>query len=159
MACLGNEQRSFCHFWDCTQYYILDPLLTMRATPFLMRFLPTMSMFTLAISCLTTSNLPWVMDLKSKFLRNIVLYSIRLYFHHQSHPQLGVVFALALPLMLSGVISPVAYWVPTDLGTSSSVSLFLPFHTVHGVVKASILIRISGTWSLVGLKMHHHEQS
>ena len=19
MACLGNEQRSFCHFWDCTQ--------------------------------------------------------------------------------------------------------------------------------------------
>ena len=32
------------------------------------------------------------------FLCNIVLYSIRLYFHHQSHPQLGVVFALALSL-------------------------------------------------------------
>ena len=28
-------------------------------------------------------------------LCNIVLYSIRLYFHHQSHPLLGVVFALA----------------------------------------------------------------
>ena len=22
MVCLGNEQRSFCHFWDCFQYYI-----------------------------------------------------------------------------------------------------------------------------------------
>ena len=33
------------------------------------------------------------------------LYSIRLYFHHQSHPQLCVVFALA-PSLLSGVISP-----------------------------------------------------
>ena len=24
MVCLGNEQRSFCCFWDCTKYYILD---------------------------------------------------------------------------------------------------------------------------------------
>ena len=32
------------------------------------------------------------------FLCNIALYSIGLYFHHQSHPQLGVVFALALSL-------------------------------------------------------------
>ena len=34
----------------------------------------------------------------SRFLCNIVLYSIRLYFHHQSHPQLGTVFALARSL-------------------------------------------------------------
>ena len=116
-----------------------------------------MSMFTLAISCLTTSNLPWfivslivqlvknpptmqetlvwflgledllekgnlysspeismdciiqsmgsqrvrhdwatfTMYLTSRFLYNIALYCIRPYFHHQSHPQLGVVFALA----------------------------------------------------------------
>ena len=32
------------------------------------------------------------------FLCNIVLSSIGLCFHHQSHPQLGVVFALALSL-------------------------------------------------------------
>ena len=32
------------------------------------------------------------------FLCNIVLYSIGLYLHHQSHLQLGVVFALALSL-------------------------------------------------------------
>ena len=36
--------------------------------------------------------------------------------------------------------SPVAYWAPTDLGSSSfSVAFFLPFHTVHGVLKARIL--------------------
>ena len=29
---------------------------------------------------------------------SIALYSIRLYFYHQLHPQLGVVFALALSL-------------------------------------------------------------
>ena len=36
--------------------------------------------------------------------------------------------------------SPVAYWAPTDLGSSSfSIPFFLPFHTVHGVLKARIL--------------------
>ena len=44
-------------------------------------------------------------------------------FHHQSHTQLGVVFALApslhffLELFLHW--SPVAYWAPNDLGSSS----------------------------------------
>ena len=37
-----------------------------------------MSTFTLAISCLTTSNLPWFMDLTSRFLCNIAFYSIGL---------------------------------------------------------------------------------
>ena len=64
----------------------------------------------------------------------IVLYSIRLFFPHQSHPQLGVIFTLALSLHSSGVISPsspVAYWAPTNLGGSSfsflSFCLFLLF--------------------------------
>ena len=60
--------------------------------------------FTVTISCLMTSNLPWFMDLKSRFLCNIVLCNIRLYFHHQSHAQLGIVLTLAL-FFLSGVIS------------------------------------------------------
>ena len=34
------------------------------------------------------------------------LYSIELYFYYQSHPQLGVAFALAPSFHLSGVISP-----------------------------------------------------
>ena len=43
----------------------------------------------------------------SGFLCNIVLYSIGLYFRHQSHPQLGIVFALAQPLHSSwSYVSP-----------------------------------------------------
>ena len=37
MVCLGNEQRSFCCFWDCTYLLHFGLLLTMRATPFLLR--------------------------------------------------------------------------------------------------------------------------
>ena len=36
--------------------------------------------------------------------------------------------------------SPVAYWAPTDLGLFIfQCHIFLPFHTVHGVLKARIL--------------------
>ena len=39
----------------------------------------------------------WLLELDSgtRLLCNNVLYSIALYFHHQSHPQLGAVFSLA----------------------------------------------------------------
>ena len=37
MVCLGNEKRLFCHFWDCTQVLHFGLLLTMRATPLLLR--------------------------------------------------------------------------------------------------------------------------
>ena len=57
--------------------------------------IPRMSTFALAISCLTTSNFLWFMDWHSRFLCNIALYSIGPCFYHQSHPQLGIVFALA----------------------------------------------------------------
>ena len=93
-----------------------------------------MSMFTLAISCLTTFNLPWFMDL-TFHVPNIAFYSIGSCFHHQSHSQLGVVFcfgfipSIFLELFLHW--SPVAYWAPTDLGSSSfsvlSFYLFILF--------------------------------
>ena len=35
MVCLGN--RSFCHFWDCIKVLHFGLLLTMMATPFLLR--------------------------------------------------------------------------------------------------------------------------
>ena len=82
MVCLGYEQRSFCRFWDCIQVLHFGLLLTMMATPFLLRDsclqsselnspipvhfssqIPRMSTFTLAISCLITSLLLWFMDL------------------------------------------------------------------------------------------------
>ena len=93
-----------------------------------------MSMFTLDISCLTTSNLPWVMDLT--FQVSTQYCSLQ----HQTllpspHPQLGVVFALAL----SGVISPL--FSSTILGTYQPGEFilqchnFLPFHTVMGFLR------------------------
>ena len=101
-------------------------------------------MFTLAISCLTTSNLPWFTDLTPRFLCNIALYSIRFFLYHQSHPQLGVVFVWLRLFILSGVfISPLIS--SSILGTYRpgefifQCPIFLPFHTVCGVLKAGIL--------------------
>ena len=107
--------------------------------------IPRMLIFTLVISCLTTSNLPWCVDLI--FLWNIVLNSIGLYLNYQTHLQLGIFFyfGLAFSFLLELFVwfSPVVYWVPNDLGSLSfSVFFFfffLPFHTVHGVLKTRIL--------------------
>ena len=86
-------------------------------------------MFTLAISCLTTSNLPWFMDLT--FQVSIALYSIGPCSYHQSHPQLGVVLLWLHLFILSGVISPLIS--SSILGTYQSgefifqCPIFLPF--------------------------------
>ena len=37
MVCLGNEQKSFCRFWNCILLLHFGLLLTMMATPFLLR--------------------------------------------------------------------------------------------------------------------------
>ena len=81
-----------------------------------------MSTFTFTISCLTTSNFPWFMDLTFQFPMQYCSYSIGPCFYHQSHPQLccfcfGSVSSFFLELFLHW--SPVAYWALTDLGSSS----------------------------------------
>ena len=83
-------------------------------------------MFTLAISCLTTSNLPWFMDLTFQVLMQY--YSLQ---HWTLLPSpvtsttgccfcFGSVSSFFLELFLHW--SPVAYWAPTHLGSSSFVS-------------------------------------
>ena len=78
--------------------------------------------FTLAISCLTTSNLPWFMDLTFQVLTQY--YSLQ---HQSLLPSpvtsttwhcfcFGLVSSFFLELFLW---SPVAYRAPTDLGNSS----------------------------------------
>ena len=67
--------------------------------------IPKMSASTLAVSCLSTSSLPWFQE-HSRFLCNIALYSIGPYFHHQSHQHLTAVFLWLCLFILSGVISP-----------------------------------------------------
>ena len=94
-----------------------------------------MSMFTLAISCLTTSNLPWFMDMT--FQVPVQYCSLQ---HQTLLPSpvtsptgccfcLGSVSSFFLELFLHW--SPVAYWASTDLGSSSfsvlSFCLFLLF--------------------------------
>ena len=67
-----------------------------------------MSMFTLAISCLTISNLPWYMDLTFRFLCNIPgSFSALEFTSITSHIHNWVLFLLWLQLfILSGAVSP-----------------------------------------------------
>ena len=100
-----------------------------------------MSTFTLAISCLTTSNLPWLMDLTFQVpICNIALYSTGPCFSHQSHPTTGYCFCFgSIPSFFLELFlhrSPVAYWAPTDLGSSPfsilSFCLFILFRGSQG---------------------------
>ena len=83
MVCLGNEQRSSCCFWDCIWVLhfdydgssisskgflptVVDIMVIWIKLPIPVYFsllIPKMLIFILVISCLTTSNLPWFMDL------------------------------------------------------------------------------------------------
>ena len=102
------------------------------------------TVFNLAISCLTLSSLTWFMDLT--FQVPVLLYSIRLYFHHQY-----IHCWLSVPpwpscITLSGAISNCPPLLPSSIedtfwsgGAHLLVSYFLPFHTLHGVIAARIL--------------------
>ena len=95
-----------------------------------------MSMITLAISCLTTSNLHLFVDLTFQVPMQYCSLHIGLYFHHQSHLQVGAIFALALSSFFPELVlhwSPGAYWAPTYLGSSSfSVLSFCLFILLMG---------------------------
>ena len=78
----------------------------------------------------------------------MVLYSIRRYFHHQSHPQLSIISALTQSL--SGAISNCPLLFPTTtpdtfrhgVGEGGLIfwyHIFSPFHTIHGGLKVRIL--------------------
>ena len=94
-----------------------------------------MWMFTLAISCLTTSNLPWFMDLTFQVpMQYCCLQHQTLLLSPVACPTgccfcFGSVSSFFLDLVLHW--SPVAYWAPTGLGSSSfsvlSFCLFLLF--------------------------------
>ena len=97
-----------------------------------------MSMFTLAIYCFTTCNLPWFMDLTFQVLMQYCSSE-----HWTLFPS-PVTFTTGLRLfILSGVIS--RFFSSNILGTYRPGEFifqchsFLPFHTVHGVLKARIL--------------------
>ena len=82
-----------------------------------------MSTFTLAISCLTTSNLPWFMDLTFQVPRQYCSLQHWTLLLSPVTSTAGYCFffgsipSFFLELFLHW--SPVAYWAPTDLGSSS----------------------------------------
>ena len=82
-----------------------------------------MLLFTLAISCLTTSNLPWFMDLAFQVpMQYCCLHHLTL-LPSPVTSTTGYCFCFVpvssffLELFLHW--SPIPYWVPTDLGSSS----------------------------------------
>ena len=102
-----------------------------------------MSTFTFAISCLTTSNLPWFLDLTFQVPMQSCSLEHQTFFHHQWHSN-WVLFLLWLCLfILSGVISPLI--CSSTLGTDQlskfifQCPIFFPFHTLHGVLKGRTL--------------------
>ena len=99
-----------------------------------------MSMFTLAISCLTTSNLPWFMDLTFQvpmhycFLQHQTLLPSPVTSTTGCWFCFGSIPSFFLELFLQW--APVAYWAPTDLGSSSfSVLSFCLFILFMGLSK------------------------
>ena len=100
-----------------------------------------MSTFTLAIFCLTTSNLPRFMDLTFQVPMQYALYSIGPCFYHQSHPQLGIVFALAPSLH--------SFWsyFSTDFTTAVSNSM-KPSHACGATQDGWVMVeRSDRMWS------------
>ena len=82
-----------------------------------------MLMFTFSISCLTTSNLPWFIDLTFQVPVQYCSYSIRDLMPSSVTSTTGHCFhfgsASSFFLELFLYSSPVAYWAPTELGSSS----------------------------------------
>ena len=169
MVCLGNEQRSFCRFWDCIQvlhfglfcwlWWLLHFFWGILAHsgrcnghmnwihPFqsilVHRFLKCWcSLF--AISCLTTSNLSWFVDLDIPGSYAVLFFIVwdLASITRQVHNWALLSLRLCL-FILSGVIS--ALFSRSILGTYTpgeflfQCPIFLPFHTVHGFLKARIL--------------------
>ena len=131
MVCLGNKQRSFRRFWDCIQvlhfrlfcwpWWLLhffwgSSELNSPIPVHFSSLIPRMSTFTLAISCLTTSNLPWFMDLTFQVpMQYCSLQHRTLLLSPVTSPAgysfcFGSIPSFFLQLFLHW--SPVAYWAP-----------------------------------------------
>ena len=99
-----------------------------------------MSTFTLAISCLTNSYLPWFMDLTFQVPMKYCSLQHRTSLLSQVTSTAGYCFCFgSIPSFFMELFlhwSPVAYWPPTDLGSSSfSILSFFLFILFMGFSK------------------------
>ena len=100
-----------------------------------------MSIFTLAICCLTTSNLPWFMDLTFQVPMQYCSLQHHTLLQSPVNIHSWVLFSLWLHLFIfSGIISPLFFSIILVTYRPGEFifhcHIFLPFHTVHGVLKA-----------------------
>ena len=112
-----------------------------------------MSMLTLAISCLTTSNLPWFMDLTFQLpmqycpLQHQILLPSPVTSTTGHYFRFGSASSFFLDLFLHSSL------IGSILGTYQygefmfQCHIFLPFHTVHGILKARILKWLASQFS------------
>ena len=154
MVYLGNEQRSFCHFWDCTKYCISDSFVdyggySTSSKGFLPMVVNVMVIWVKFFHSSSSILVHWFLKCHCSLLPSpiwllpiypdlwtyipgsyaILFFTASDFTSITSHIHNWVLFLLWLPLFtLSGVISPpfpLAYWTPTNLGSSSfSVLLF-----------------------------------
>ena len=116
-------------------------------SPFPVHFsslIPRMLTFTLAISCLTTSNLPWFMDLAFQVPMQYCSLQHQTLLLSPVTSTAGYCFCFGfIPSFFRELFlhwSPVALWAPTDLKEFLfQYPIILHFHTVHGVLKVRIL--------------------
>ena len=102
-----------------------------------------MSMFTPAISYLTTSNLPWFMDLTFQVPMKCCSLQHQTLLLPPFHPRLGIVPLWFSLFILSLAISPLFPSSILDMYQPGVLifqfHIFFPLHTFHGVLKAIIL--------------------
>ena len=112
-----------------------------------------MLMFNLAISCFTMSDLPWFMGLTFQVPVQYCSYSIGLYFHYLTHPQLSIISTWPKPFILSGSIINCPSLFPNRLLDTFQPErliwfhVFLSFHYCLWVLQAMILEWISISFS------------
>ena len=94
-----------------------------------------MSVFTLAISCLTASNLPWFMDLTFQVPMQYCFLQHQTLLPSPVTSTAGCCFCFGSSFLLQLFLhwSPLAYLAPTDLGSP----IFLPLCPVHGFSRQS----------------------
>ena len=98
--------------------------------------------FTLVISCLTTSNWPWLMDLIFQIPMKYCCLQYQAYFQHQSYPQLGVGFAFSSVQSLSHVQTFATSWIvehQASLSITNSRNL-LKLMSIESVMPSNHLI-------------------
>ena len=135
--------------------------------------IPRMSMFTLAISYLTTSNLSWFMDLTFQVPMQYCSLQHRTLSLSPATPTAVYCFCfVSIPSFFLELFlhwSPVEYWTPTDLGSSSfcilSFCLFMLFLgsqgkntevVCHSLLQWTTFCQTSPPWpTCLGLPCRH----